>query len=79
MDATRQCRSSSAWNSAAGPGDRQQKRHIADIFKAEIPGFSKWKLAKAFLQWLTDHGWSDLTADEQTAWQMFAAVNRGLA
>ncbi|MFI6013375.1 ATP-dependent nuclease [Streptomyces sp. NPDC051243] len=58
----------------------QQKRHIVDVFKAEIPGFSKWKLAKAFLQWLTDHSWSDLTADEQTAWQkLFAAINKGLA
>ncbi|MFD4723389.1 AAA family ATPase [Streptomyces sp. NPDC058423] len=58
----------------------QQKRHIVDVFKAEIPGFSKWKLAKAFLQWLTDHGWSDLTADEQTAWQkLFTAINKGLA
>ncbi|MFH8873443.1 ATP-dependent nuclease [Streptomyces griseus] len=58
----------------------QQKGHIVDVFKAEIPGFSKWKLAKAFLQWLTDHGWSDLTADEQTAWQkIFTAINKGLA
>ncbi|WP_073946624.1 hypothetical protein [Streptomyces kebangsaanensis] len=58
----------------------QQKRHIVDIFKAEVPGFSKWKLAKAFLRWLTDHGWNDLTADEQTAWQkLFAAINKGLA
>ncbi|MFF2521477.1 AAA family ATPase [Streptomyces liangshanensis] len=57
----------------------QQKRHIADIFKVEISGFSKWKLAKAFLQWLTDHGWSELTADEQAAWQkLFAAINKAL-
>lgn len=58
----------------------QQKRHIVDIFKAEVPGFSKWKLSKAFLHWLTDHGWSDLTADEQIAWKkLFAAINKGFA
>lgn len=67
------------WNvtatAAAQPG-----RRIVDIFTAEITGFSKYKLAKAFLQWLATHGWGDLTSDEQQAWQaLFAAVNKGLA
>ncbi|MEU8138637.1 AAA family ATPase [Streptodolium elevatio] len=67
------------WNvtatAAAQPG-----RRIVDIFTAEITGFSKYKLAKAFLQWLATHGWGDLTADEQQAWQaLFVAVNKGLA
>jgi len=58
----------------------QPQRRIVDIFKAEIPGFSKFKLTKAFLHWLTSHGWDDLTPDEQTSWKkLFTAVNKGLA
>ncbi|MGW3077818.1 AAA family ATPase [Kitasatospora sp. NPDC001132] len=58
----------------------QPKRPIVDIFTKEITGFSKYKLAKTFLAWLTDHGWSDLTSDEQQSWtKLFAAINKGLA
>ncbi len=58
----------------------QPKRPIVDIFTKEITGFSKYKLAKTFLAWLADHGWSDLTADEQQSWtKLFAAINKGLA
>jgi hypothetical protein len=58
----------------------QPKRRIVDIFTAEITGFSKFKLAKEFLRWLTDHGWDDLTVDEQASWtKLLAAVNKGLA
>lgn len=58
----------------------QPKRPIVDIFTKEITGFSKYKLAKAFLTWLTDHGWNDLTADEQQSWtKLFAAINKGIA
>jgi hypothetical protein len=59
----------------------QPARRIVDIFKSEIgAGFSKYKLAKAFLQWLTGHGWDDFTAAEQQAWRtLLLAVNKGLA
>lgn len=60
---------------AAQPG-----RPIVDIFAAEITGFSKYKLAKAFLRWLSTHGWADLTAAEQAAWtSLTTAVNKALA
>jgi hypothetical protein len=50
-----------------------------DIFTAEIPGFSKYRLAKAFLRWLSTHTWSDLTQAEQTAWtSLTTAVNKAL-
>jgi hypothetical protein len=67
-----------AWDvtavAAAQPG-----RPIVDIFTAEIPGFSKYRLAKAFLRWLTTHTWSDLTQAEQTAWtSLTTAVNKAL-
>lgn len=58
----------------------QPKRPIVDIFTKEITGFSKYKLAKTFLAWLTDHGWNDLTSDEQHSWtKLFASINKGLA
>ncbi len=61
---------------AAQPG-----RPIVDIFAAEIgTGFSKYKLAKAFLRWLSNHGWSDLTADERAAWtSLTVATNKAVA
>jgi hypothetical protein len=37
-------------------------------------------MTKAFLHWLIDHGWGDLTSDEQTSWKkLFTAENKGLA
>lgn len=58
----------------------QTGRPIVDIFTAEIAGFSKYKLAKAFLRWLGTHGWADLTAAEQAAWSsLTAAVNKAVA
>lgn len=60
---------------AAQPG-----RPIIDIFNAEIvSSFSKYKLAKAFLRWLAQHEWSDLTSDEQIAWKsLTGAINKAL-
>ncbi|MEU0487155.1 AAA family ATPase [Streptosporangium sp. NPDC006013] len=59
----------------------QPTRRIIEIFKAEIgAGFSKYKLIKAFLRWLTTHEWTDLTATEQQAWaSLTAAINKGLS
>lgn len=60
---------------AAQPG-----RPIIDIFTAEIgQPFSKYKLAKAFLRWLSTHGWADLTSDEQAAWiKLTNLINKAL-
>ncbi len=43
----------------------QPARPIIDIFADTINGFSKYKLAKAYLRWTRDHAASDLGADER--------------
>jgi predicted ATP-dependent endonuclease of OLD family len=43
----------------------QPSRPIIDIFTSEIAGFSKYKLAKAFIRWTKTHEAKDLSADEQ--------------
>jgi len=40
-------------------------RPIIDIFACEVKGFSKYKLAKAFIRWTKTHEAKDLSADEQ--------------
>lgn len=60
--------------STAQPG-----RPIVDIFSAEVGGFSKYKLAKAFLRWARGHEASDLTEDEQGQWTaLVGAINKAL-
>ncbi len=43
----------------------QPNRPIIDIFTNEVPNFSKYKLAKAFVRWTRNHEAKDLTAYEQ--------------
>ena len=43
----------------------QPNRPIIDIFTSEVPNFSKYKLAKAFVRWTRNHEAKDLTSDEQ--------------
>ena len=47
----------------------QPTRPIVDILSAEIGGFSKYRLAKAFLRWSRTHQASDLTAEERRSWK----------
>jgi hypothetical protein len=57
----------------------QPARPIADIFSDNISGFSKYKLAKAYLRWTRDHAASDLAADERTAFEdLIDRANRAL-
>lgn len=57
----------------------QDARPIVDIFASEIAGFSKYKLAKAFLRWAREHAASDLTEDEQRQWTtLISAINKAL-
>lgn len=42
----------------------QPSRPIIDIFSSEVTGFSKYKLAKAFICWTKTHEAKDLTTDE---------------
>lgn len=44
--------------------NKQKSRPIIDLFEAEIPEFSKYQLAKAFLRWSKDHDFSDLKKHE---------------
>lgn len=43
----------------------QPSRPIIDIFTSEVPSFSKYKLAKAFVRWTRSHETKDFTAEEQ--------------
>jgi predicted ATP-dependent endonuclease of OLD family len=43
----------------------QPNRPIIDIFANEVPNFSKYKLAKAFVRWTRNHEVTDLKSDEQ--------------
>lgn len=71
-------RSELSWDVAA-KASSQPARPIVDIFGAEITGFSKYKLAKAFLRWARSHTAADLTASErsQTA-KLVTLVNKAL-
>jgi hypothetical protein len=51
----------------------QSERSIVELFADEISGFSKYKLAKAYLRWTRDHEASDLTADERSQWEALAS------
>jgi hypothetical protein len=58
----------------------QPSRPIVDIFQAEVKAFSKYKLTKAFLHWLSSHSAADMTADEVDGWEaLFEGVNKSLA
>lgn len=55
----------------------QESRPIVDIF--EVAGFSKYKLAKAFLCWARAHEASDLTQDERNQWTtLINGINKAL-
>ncbi len=67
-----------SWNVEAEAG-ANPTRPIVDIFSANVPGFSKYKLAKAFLRWARDHEASDLTAIEREEWSaLIQAINAAL-
>jgi predicted ATP-dependent endonuclease of OLD family len=57
----------------------QTSRPIVDIFDSEIPNFSKYKLAKAFLRWTRDNDLSALKADEVDQWKtLYTRINKAL-
>jgi len=58
---------------------QQLGRPIVDIFNDEIKGFSKYKLAKAYLRWTRTHEASDLTQNESSQWaKLIELVNKAL-
>ena len=57
----------------------QPARPIVDIFADTINGFSKYKLARAYLRWTRDHGAADLGADERMAFEnLIERANKAL-
>ncbi len=57
----------------------QASRPIVDIFNAEVSGFSKYKLAKAFLRWSRSHEADDLSEIERSQWKaLINAINKAL-
>jgi predicted ATPase len=58
----------------------QPTRPLMEILSAEHADVSKWKLARAFVRWLSSNGSCALAADEQRAWSSLAkAINKALA
>ncbi len=54
-------------------------RPIMDIFAAEIQGFSKYRLAKAFVRWTRGHDATELSTDERQQWEkMIGLINKAL-
>jgi hypothetical protein len=57
-----------AWD-VSSIAEQQIARSIVDIFVREISGFSKYKLAKAFVRWSRDHAAADLLPAEIIQWR----------
>jgi predicted ATPase len=74
----RVAKDSLGWDIAAKAAS-QPKRSIVDIFAAEIPGFSKYKLAKAYVRWTREHGAEDLEPIEREQWSnLISKINSAL-
>ena len=59
--------------------DSQPTRPIIDIFTQEVPNFSKYKLAKAFLRWCKINDSSKLTTVEIGYWKkLIEQINKAL-
>jgi predicted ATP-dependent endonuclease of OLD family len=57
----------------------QPARPIADIFATGVTGFSKYRLAKAFVRWTRDHEATQLSDDECRRWKkLIEAINAAL-
>lgn len=57
----------------------QVTRPIVDIFEKEVSGFSKYRLAKAFLRWSREHGATELAQDERDQWSaLITSANAAL-
>ncbi|AZB26447.1 OLD family endonuclease [Chryseobacterium bernardetii] len=57
----------------------QPNRPIVDIFKNDIPDFSKYKLAKAFIRWTKNNEADKLTATEIANWKkLIQTINKSL-
>lgn len=67
-----------SWDVAKTAAD-QPKRPIVSIFEKEIKGFSKYKLAKAFLRWTRMNAADNLTSAERGQWKkLIEKINSAL-
>jgi hypothetical protein len=58
---------------------QQNNRPIVNIFESKILNFSKYKLAKAFLRWSSNHHATDLEEIEQKNWKaLISKINASL-
>lgn len=59
--------------------DSQPTRPIVDIFSNEVPDFSKYKLAKAYLRWTKTSDATKLTQTELANWKkLITTINKNL-
>lgn len=57
----------------------QANRPIIDILTKEVPGFSKYKLAKAYVKWTRSHEAKDLSNTERSQWRnLIQTINKAL-
>lgn len=57
----------------------QPARPIIDLFESASDGFSKYKLAKAYIRWACNHSVSDLTGTEQNDFKvLIEKINKAL-
>lgn len=66
------------WDIAAAAAAKPEKP-IIDVFAANVPDFSKYKLAKAYIRWTRSHDASALTAEERSQWaKLVSRINGSL-
>ena len=54
----------------------QRDRSITEIFSTQVPDFSRYRLAKAFMNWTRNHRASDLSDAERTQWKkLISTIN----
>lgn len=59
--------------------EQQAGRPIVELFSKEIEGFSKYKLAKAYIRWTRSHTYEDLNTNEISQWEkLFGSINKSL-
>jgi predicted ATP-dependent endonuclease of OLD family len=59
--------------------EQQAERPIVELFSKEVNGFSKYKLAKAYIRWTRNHTLEDLNANEIFQWgKLIEAINKSL-
>ncbi len=64
------------WDVRAAAGSRRD-RSIVDIFADEVPNFSRYELAKAYVRWTRSHKAEDLTVAEQVQWENLVDLING--